>query len=119
MKAKLIIITVLALGSFTVSAQELIAPHQISGTDTVPSDEIWKVESILYINMASDAYLTLNSIQINCFQKDTYRVSNHTGAGGGMDMHEIKLPFWLNSGDVVENLNNIRYISVLRFKKPD
>ena len=116
MKAKLIIITVLALCSFTVSAQELIAPHHISGTDTVPSDEIWKVESILYdysiINYVTNASFNLNGKQIFCRSTDFYQ-------GGTISSVEIKLPFWLNSGDVVENLNNIRYISILRFKKPD
>jgi len=117
MKAKLIIITVLALGSFTVRAQELIAPHHISGTDTVPSDEIWKVESILYdyspIPNATNSTFKLNGKQIYC------RTTSWFGNSSLLNSIEIKLPFWLNSGDVVENLNNIGYISVLRFKKPD
>lgn len=119
MKAKLIIISVLVLGSFTVSAQELIAPHHISGTDTVPSDEIWKVESILYDNNpfanngSFNAHFRLNGNQIYCRSAIV-----HTGYDI-LETTEIKLPFWLNSGDVVENLNNIGYISVLRFKKPD
>ena len=117
MKAKLIIITVLALCSFTVSAQELIAPHHISGTDTVPSDEIWKVESILYdyspLNSQTNSTFKLNGKQIYC------RATAYDNNYGALNSVEIKLPFWLNSGDVVENLNNIGYISVLRFKKPD
>ena len=117
MKAKLIIITVLALGSFTVSAQELIAPHHISGTDTVPSDEIWKVESILYdyspLYYETNSTFKLNGKQIYC------RATGNWYSNYLLHSVEIKLPFWLNSGDVVENLNNIGYISVLRFKKPD
>ena len=53
MKAKLIIITVLALCSFSISAQEFIAPYNMMRStqanvdviDTVPADEVWKVES--------------------------------------------------------------------------
>ena len=117
MKTKLIIISVLALCSCNVSAQELIAPHHISGTDTVPSDEIWKVESILYayspINNQTNSSFKLNGKQIFCRATDWHPTTTI------LNSIEIKLPFWLNSGDVVENLNNIGYISVLRFKKPD
>ena len=121
MKAKLIIITVLALGSFSVSAQEFIAPYNmmkgnnVDVIDTVPADEIWKVESYGNSNRnnnQSGFILNGESTQL-CYY----------------GYPEMKFPFWLNSGDVIEiphkwnstynNSNAVRFISILRFKKPD
>ena len=126
MKAKLIIITVLALGSFTVSAQEFIAPYNmmrstqanIDITDTVPADEVWKVESFgfSYDGMESS----------NCYPR--YYLNDHYIDIG----QNSKLPFWLDSGDILlipwkiykqptsnGTQNDLEFISVLRFKKPD
>ena len=128
MKAKLIIITVLALGSLTVGAQEFIAPYNMMRStqanvdiiDTVPADEVWKVESMLFngINHNSYAIFYLNNQGISCY------------FNGGEQ--KPKFPFWLDSGEVIilpyrlalqpnttTNVNNLRAISILRFKKPD
>ena len=102
-------ITLLAvMCAFSSFGQELIAPYNISSSDTVPSDEIWKVESILYSTMSSDGYISLNGNQI----KSNEYIYNSTA-------HEMKLPFWLNSGDIIAVGSNVRYISVLKFTKPD
>lgn len=121
-------ITLLAvMCAFSSFGQELIAPYNISSSDTVPSDEIWKVESILYGTMDDDGYLTMNGIQIKCLEyvyslytKNTqYTSPQSMAAAAGLDIHEMKLPFWLNSGDVIAVSSNVLYISVLRFTKPD
>ena len=116
MKAKLIIITVLALCSFTVSAQEFIAPYNMlwgsNGSsnviDTVPADEIWKIEAIGSIDMSDiNNYIEINGKQIRVFQPST---------------PGLKFPFWLDSGDFITlnySSNKVRFISILRFKKPD
>lgn len=126
MKAKLIIITVLALCSFTVSAQEFIAPYNMMRStqanvdviDTVPADEVWKVESFGF----NDDYLESN----NCYPK--YYLNDHLIDIG----QNSKLPFWLDSGDILllpyriykqptssNTQNDLEFISILRFKKPD
>ena len=128
MKAKLIIITVLALGSFTVSAQEFIAPYNMMRStqanvdviDTVPADEVWKVESMLFdgIDHNSSAIFYLNNQGSSCY------------FNGGEQ--KPKFPFWLDSGEVIilpyriglqpnysSYPNDLKVISILRFKKPD
>lgn len=128
MKAKLIIITVLALGSFSVSAQEFIAPYNMMRStqanvdviDTVPADEVWKVESMLFDGIGHNGYAIFyhNNQGIFCYFNG--------------DEQEPKFPFWLNSGEVIilpyrlslqpnttSNVNNLGAISILRFKKPD
>ena len=126
MKAKLIIITVLALGSFTVSAQEFIAPYNMMRStqanvdiiDTVPADEIWKVESFGF----NEDYLEVDY----CYPK--YYLNDHLIDIG----QSSKLPFWLDSGDILllpyksskqptsnNTQNDLEFISILRFKKPD
>ena len=122
MKAKLIIITVLALGSFTVSAQEFIAPYNmmkgnnVDVIDTVPMDEIWKVESIGLIGEIGDRqafYINNQRLQVRY---------------GGTPT--VKFPFWLDSGETIRlpylNVKNnqgypnyVAMISILRFTKPD
>ena len=127
MKAKLIIITVLALGSFSVSAQEFIAPYNMMRStqanvdiiDTVPADEIWKVESFGF----NEDYLEVDY----CYPK--YYLNDHLIDIG----QNSKLPFWLDSGDILllpyriikqpsppgTTRNDLEFISILRFKKPD
>ena len=126
MKAKLIIITVLALCSFTASAQEFIAPYNMMRStqsnvdviDTVPANEVWKVESFGF----NDDYLESN----NCYPK--YYLNDHLIDIG----QNSKLPFWLDSGDIlllpyriykqptsINTQNDLEFISILRFKKPD
>ena len=120
MKAKLIIITVLALGSFTVRAQEFIAPYNMMRSnvdviDTVPADEVWKVESMLFsdIEHYEDAMFYHNTRGVFLY----YEGDNQTP----------KFPFWLNSGEVINlpfrcpssQVNKLEAISILRFKKPD
>jgi hypothetical protein len=128
MKAKLIIITVLALGSFTVSAQEFIAPYNMMRStqanvdiiDTVPADEVWKVESMLFDAIGHNGYAKFyhNNQGIFCY------------FNGGEQ--KPKFPFWLDSGEVIilpyrlslqpnttSSVNNLGAISILRFKKPD
>ena len=118
-------ITLLAvMCAFSSYGQELIAPYNISSSDTVPADEIWKVESILYRTMDDDGYLTLNDSLIKFLEHDyklvTWNIQYSTGkAVSALDIHEMKLPFWLNSGDVISVSSNVQYISVLRFTKPD
>ena len=127
MKSKLIIITVLALGSFSVSAQEFIAPYNMMRStqanvdviDTVPADEVWKVESMLFDAIGNGyAKFYHNNQGIFC-----YNYGNE---------QKPKFPFWLDSGEVIilpyrlslqpnttHNENKLRAISILRFKKPD
>ena len=126
MKAKLIIITVLVLGSFTVSAQEFIAPYNMMRStqanvdviDTVPADEVWKVESFGFTpNYTGYARYYHNNLAIEGKQ--------------GTALSQ-KLPFWLDSGEVIilpyrialqpnstAIPNDLQVISILRFKKPD
>ncbi|MDA8819757.1 hypothetical protein N9N66_04110 [Schleiferiaceae bacterium] len=127
MKAKLIIITVLALCSFTVSAQEFIAPYNMMRStqanvdiiDTVPADEVWKVESFGFNpNYVGYARYYHNYLPIELIR--------------GNSIRSPKLPFWLDSGEVIilpyrialqpnssSNPNDLQVISILRFKKPD
>ena len=129
MKAKLIIIIVLALCSFTVSAQEFIAPYNMMRStqanvdviDTVPADEVWKVESMLFDGIGHNGYAKFyhNNQGIFCY------------FNGGEQ--KPKFPFWLDSGEVIilpyeialqpnsssYPTNELKVISILRFKKPD
>ena len=102
--------------AFSSFGQELIAPYNMMSNsngysdviDTVPADEIWKVEAIGSYDMASsDNYIEINGKKIRVFY------SNTPG---------LKLPFWLDSGDVItlnQSSNYVRFISILRFTKPD
>ena len=115
-------ITLLAvICAFSSFGQELIAPYNmmrgnnVDVIDTVPVDEIWKVESYGHSNRNSTRcgfILNGESTQLLYY-----------------GYPEMKFPFWLNSGDVIEiphkwnstsnNSNAVRFISILRFKKPD
>jgi len=109
-------ITLLAMMcAFSSFGQELIAPYNmmrgnnVDVIDTVPADEIWKVESI---GISSYTSSERNIIYIN---------------GERIRIHTTKTPFWLNSGDIIElpqDYNSVystyvSFISILRFTKPD
>ena len=108
-------ITLLAvMCAFSSFGQELIAPYNmmrgnnVDVIDTVPADEIWKIESI----GTSNSHSYRNIIYLNS------EVINVT---------DLKLPFWLNSGDIIElpldyssnSSTYVKFISILRFTKPD
>ena len=108
-------ITLLAvMCAFSSFGQELIAPYNmmrgnnVDVIDTVPADEIWKIESI----GNSNSHSSRNIIYLN---------------SEVIDINDLKLPFWLNSGDIIElpqDYNSvystyIKFISILRFTKPD
>ena len=128
MKAKLIIITVLALGSFNVSAQEFIAPYNMMRStqanvdviDTVPADEVWKVESMLFDAIGHNGHAKF------------YHNNRGVFLYYDGDDQTPKFPFWLDSGEVIilpyrlalqpntsSTVNSLGAISILRFKKPD
>jgi len=120
-------ITLLAvMCAFSSFGQELIAPYNMMRStqanvdiiDTVPADEVWKVESFGF----NDDYLESN----NCYPK--YYLNDHLIDIG----QNSKLPFWLDSGDILllpyrivkqptsnSQQNDLEFISILRFKKPD
>ena len=109
-------ITLLAMMcAFSSFGQELIAPYNMIRStqdviDTVPTDEIWKVQSIGSKDMSDYQ----NNIRINGQEIKAF----HSNTPG------LKLPFWLDSGDIInipyENgANDVRFISILRFTKPD
>jgi len=112
-------ITLLAvMCTFSSFGQELIAPYNIyrnytgSSTadifDTVPSDEIWKVEGFGTGSTTKNAYVKLNGVWVY-FSRDYFITT--------------KFPFWLDSGEIIQipgTYNNpLTMISILRFKKPD
>ena len=112
-------ITLLAvMCAFSSFGQELIAPYNMlwgsNGSsdviDTVPSDEIWKVEAIGSYDMGDHRnFIEIDGKRIRVF---------HSSSPG------LKLPLWLDSGDIItipyyNNDNYIRFISILRFTKPD
>ena len=117
-------ITLLAvMCAFSSFGQELIAPYNmmrgnnVDVIDTVPADEIWKVESIGSTEIGSYQ----NQIIVN---GELIRVTFQSASPW------FKLPFWLNSGDVISiphkhsnsssnNSNRVTLISILRFTKPD
>ena len=107
--------------AFSSFGQELIAPYNmmrgnaVDVIDTVPADEIWKVESFGTSYRSQDRngiIINGESTQLMFYEKP-----------------QMKFPFWLNSGDVIEiphkwnssssNSNDVRFISILRFTKPD
>lgn len=116
-------ITLLAvMCAFSSFGQELIAPYNmmrgnnVDVIDTVPADEIWKVESIG--SSSIDNYQNQIIVNGELIQVYAYRGK------------PFKLPFWLNSGDVItishkhsasssNNSNYVKFISILRFTKPD
>ena len=88
--------------------------------DTVPADEVWKVESMLFDGIGHNGYAKFyhNNQGIFCYFNDGEQ--------------KPKFPFWLHSEEVIilpyrlalqpnttTNVNNLRAISILRFKKPD
>ena len=120
-------ITLLAvMCAFSSYGQELIAPYNMMRStqanvdiiDTVPADEIWKVESFGF----NEDYLEVDY----CYPK--YYLNDHLIDIG----QNSKLPFWLDSGDILllpyksskqptssGTQNDLEFISILRFKKPD
>ena len=110
-------ITLLAvMCAFSSFGQELIAPYNIyrnvSSTagvfDTVPSDEIWKIEGFGAAHISDDAWVYLTGTLVRFIDKD--KVIQ-------------KFPFWLDSGETIyipgSTSNTLVMISILRFTKPD
>ncbi|MDA8819756.1 hypothetical protein N9N66_04105 [Schleiferiaceae bacterium] len=116
-------ITLLAvICAFSSFGQELIAPYNmmkgnnVDVIDTVPVDEIWKVESIALTGEYSDRqafYINDQRLQVRYQGFST-----------------IKFPFWLDSGETIRlpylslknnqgSHNYVGMISILRFTKPD
>ena len=104
----------------SVNGQSLIGPHQISGKDTVPSGEIWKVEAVLYdagISVSSQSISGIDYFILNGNTVYTRQAISVSYPSGGAVVWEMKYPFWIGEGDIIEPKAGIGYISVLKFKQ--
>ena len=120
---KYLILICCALGFGKLAhGQTLLGPYLITSSDTVPTSEIWKVESILYSDspfiiptnnsMQTDAKIIIDGFHIIC-RSGRMHLSN----GVALDTWEMKYPFWLDSGQIISPGNFVHGISILRFEK--
>ena len=101
-------------------AQILIGADQITSKDTVPQGELWKIESILYDGLISSSsssisssdYFLLNGNVIYCRQAVSMSYPSPAAV-----VWEMKYPFWISEGDIIEPKSNVGIISILKFQK--
>ncbi len=82
----------------------------VSATDTVPTNKVWKVESITYPSLTSNIIMYNSYILINggTTQVRTYQSSSAI-------FWEMKYPFWLPAGTTISVSSNVNLISVIEY----
>lgn len=117
---RILIAVVLTACTLKSEAQTLIGAAQITTKDTVPQGQLWKIESILYDGLISSTsssinsndYFLLNGNVIYCRQAVSMSYPSPAAV-----VWEMKYPFWISEGDIIEPKSNVGKISILKFQK--
>ncbi len=119
-KLVLVLISFIALSSFSQGNLQFNQVKLISAQETVPSGKVWKVESALFAGGAPFQVTTYTQGSMSYLTNGTTciianSINGASSTNNNSPVSENAFPFWLPAGSTLASGTNMRYLSVIEF----